>query len=186
MAQTLVMRATSLTLAGLAAVSISYTVIRLAPPPDPPPIVSIAPPQPVTPPAPTPHAAQHIEATMAAVDPMPPLAPTGPASSTGPLIADIGPVLITAPHWLQHPRDLARYYPARAVLREMQGVAVLDCLVDTTGQLGCVVVSETPTNWGFGAAALRMAQDYRMVPAMRDGAPMQGRYRMTVPFQLTR
>jgi hypothetical protein len=46
------------------------------------------------------------------------------------------------------------------------------------------VVSETPANWGFGRAALEIAGDYRMVPAMRDGQAIEGRYRMRVPFEV--
>jgi protein TonB len=195
MADTLVMRATSLaasaallTLAGVAALSMSYTVSQIIARPDPAPIVTITPP-PVVPPAPAPPSVQrtsHVERaapptdTPAATNTMPTTA------STGVPTADPGPALITSPHWLREPRDLARYYPARAITRQMQGVAELDCLVNTAGQLECVVVSETPASWGFGAAALRIAQDYRMAPATRDGAPIQGRYHMRIPFRLSR
>ena len=110
---------------------------------------------------------------------------TDPESS-GPATPDPGPPTISNPHWLQTPRDLARFYPARAVRREIEGVAQLDCLVTAAGTLRCTVVSETPANWGFGAAALQIAESYRMAPAMRDGVAVEGRYRMHVPFQLGR
>jgi hypothetical protein len=46
------------------------------------------------------------------------------------------------------------------------------------------VVSETPANWGFGEAALRISGDYQMVPATRGGVPVEARHRMVVPFQI--
>lgn len=97
---------------------------------------------------------------------------------------EVGEPVITDPHWLERPRNLARYYPRRALAREIEGVVMLDCLVATSGRLACSVASETPRGWAFGEAALRIAADHRMAPAMRDGAPVQGRYRMRVPFEL--
>jgi protein TonB len=64
------------------------------------------------------------------------------------------------------------------------GDVVLDCLVSSAGRLDCDVVSETPSNWGFGEAALAISRDHRMAPATRDGMAVQGRYRMRVPFQV--
>jgi protein TonB len=189
MAETLVMRATSLvasaallTSAGLAALSVSYTVTQIMAR-DPPPIVSLTPP-PMAPPAPTPPVQHAPRIEQPTIDPTPPVVPASAAPNAGPPIAAPPPV-ITSPHWLQRPHDLGRYYPAPALRREIQGVAELDCLVSAGGQLSCSVISETPANWGFGAAAVRMAQDYRMTPATRDDAPVQGRYHMRVPFQLS-
>jgi protein TonB len=93
-------------------------------------------------------------------------------------------VQIDNPRWSQRPTNLERYYPRRALQREIEGAAVLDCLVSTAGELTCSVISETPRGWDFGAAALRMAADHRMVPATRAGVPVEGRYRMRVPFNL--
>jgi hypothetical protein len=45
-------------------------------------------------------------------------------------------------------------------------------------------MSETPRGWGFGEAALAIAADHRMAPATRNGAPVEGRYTMRVPFEL--
>lgn len=95
-----------------------------------------------------------------------------------------GPPEITNPRWVRQPRDLARYYPARALAREQTGSVLLNCRVDVGGALHCSVLSETPVGWGFGDAALRIAQDYRMVPATRDGVAVEGRYRMRVPFEV--
>lgn len=94
------------------------------------------------------------------------------------------PSLITDPHWRRRPGDLARYYPNRAAARGVEGEVLLDCLVGTSGRLSCSVLEETPAHWGFGEAALRISRDHEMAPALRDGAPVEGRYRMRVPFEM--
>lgn len=102
-----------------------------------------------------------------------------------PLTTYVTPV-ITQPHWLRRPRNLQRYYPRSAMTRGIEGDVVLDCAVDVAGGLHCSVLSETPASWGFGDAAQRIAAEHRMEPAMRNGAPVEGRYRMRVPFRLER
>jgi len=196
MAQTLAMRATSLAastallaLAGIAAFSMKWVVSHFSPEGDPRTIITVSeqttPPrtshvvQPLRPPDQTQPAQQTIEPLNVV-----PISANPPGA--GPAIPDPVPPTITNAHWLQTPRDLARYYPMMALRRDIEGDVQLDCLVTTTGSLQCSVASETPANWGFGAAAIRIAQDYRMVPAMRDGAPVEGRYRMRVPFRLNR
>jgi protein TonB len=154
---------------------------------DPPPVVSFAPETPTTPPPPIPHPTiqRHEQQT---VDPQtPPQATpqTDQISTTITPPTDIGPATITDPRWLAVPRDLTRYYPRRAIQMNIEGSATLDCLVDTGGRLACAVVAETPSSWGFGQAALAISRDYRMAPALRDGRPVAGRYRMRVPFQIT-
>lgn len=194
MAQTLAMRATSLAastallaLAGVAAFSLKWAVAHLQPAPDLPPIVSMSAPQ-LAPPQP-PHPVQHVRPT----DPTQPTQPTDTEATatrivdtqpTGTGVPDSAPPTISNPHWLQTPHDLARYYPAMALRRSIEGDVQLDCLVTTAGALQCAIVSETPANWGFGAAAIRIAQDYRMLPATRNGAAVEARYRMRVPFRL--
>lgn len=144
-------------------------------------------PPPVTPPdiEPPPLAANPIQgAVIGAL-----VVPTLPTELTTIAIAapDYAPVVlpeIVDPHWRRRPRDLARYYPSRALQRGTEGAVVLDCLVNQQGRLGCTVVSETPQGWDFGAAALRISQDYEMIPATRDGVPVDARYRMRVPFAI--
>lgn len=91
---------------------------------------------------------------------------------------------VTNPTWVERPRDLARYYPRRAVRMNVEGSATLDCRVAVDGRLTCAVISETPPDWGFGEAAQRIAREYRMVPAMRNGQAIEARYVMRVPFNL--
>jgi protein TonB len=195
MAQSLAMRATSLAastallaLAGIAAFSVTWTVRQLMPPRELPVIMSEPEPVQQPPSAPIQHA-RPVEASRATEPTTEPLIPVRTAvdsDANGVVTPDPGPPTISNPHWLQTPSDLARYYPMMALHRDIEGAAQLDCLVTTTGALQCAVVWETPANWGFGAAAIRIAQDYRMVPATRDGAPVEARYRMRVPFRLNR
>lgn len=149
--------------------------ILAPPPPDPaPPIVRNTAPPPT-------ETAEPQETTL----PADPVAPTEIVDFVGP--ADYGPpgpAEITNPRWLRRPQSLASYYPRRALARDISGQVLLDCLVDTNGALNCAIISETPLNWGFGEAALRIARDHRMVPATHDGQAVQGRYRMRVPFEL--
>jgi protein TonB len=191
---TLAVRAASLSgsaaflgLAIIAALTMSYTVVRELPPIDPGPSVTIVTPEPPPPPPledPIVRQAP-LEPTAPFVLPsLPPLIDTSAprVETTQPVMS--GPVSIERPRWLERPRDLARYYPRRAIPREVEGEVLLDCLVTTVGALDCAVLSETPQNWGFGEAALRIARDHRMAPATRDGRPVEGRYRMRVPFEL--
>jgi protein TonB len=99
-------------------------------------------------------------------------------------LAPVAMPVITRPEWVRRPSGLTVYYPRRALNRGIEGEAALTCVVSVTGHLDCAVVSETPTGWGFGEAAIRIARDHRMVPAMRDGIAVEGRYSMRVPFQL--
>ncbi len=130
----------------------------LEPPPAPPPQATRREPPPATPDAPRPT--------------LPPQAE--PVASQ--------PVLITQPVWVSRPRNLARFYPRDAFMRGLSGQVVLDCIVETTGQLDCTIESETPVSHGFGDAALAIAAAHVMQPATRDGMPVRGRYRMIVPF----
>jgi TonB family protein len=92
------------------------------------------------------------------------------------------PPVITAPVWLQRPRNTARYYPREAFMQGVEGQVVLDCMVEISGLLECSIASETPSDKGFGAAALAIAAAHVMQPATQGGAPVRARYRMIVPF----
>lgn len=194
MANTLAMRATSLAVSAgllgavvLAALSASF-VVQTIMSGDPPVITSIRPkvdPPPPPPPQPIDRHVDPITPQPLDIASMPPLTDnTAPPTTTTLPVFDPGPVTIENPHWLQVPRDLGRYYPRRAITRDVEGVVMLDCRVAIDGRLQCSVASESPTGWGFGEAALRIAADYRMSPATRNGTPVEGRYRMRVPFQI--
>jgi TonB family protein len=92
------------------------------------------------------------------------------------------PPLITAPVWIQRPRNTARFYPREAFLQGVEGQVVLDCMVEVSGRLQCSITSETPPDKGFGAAAMEIAAAHIMQPATQGGTPVRARYRMIVPF----
>jgi protein TonB len=121
------------------------------------------------------------------ISPLPPLETVSSTAPQAPYLGPVaprGPVEITAPHWRQRPRDLTRFYPTRAIERNIEGEVVLDCMVRVSGLLDCSVVSESPRGWGFADAAQRIARAHRMIPAARDGVAVEGRYVMRVPFQI--
>lgn len=170
----------------LGALSVSYTVQQLHFPPPPGDITIVTEPPAPPPPVPvrtTPPPSEPQTTAEVFTPPDLPPAIMDTSATTGESFTPT-PLIITNPHWRQRPRDLERYYPRRAMANNVRGEAVLDCLVDPAGALGCRVVSETPANWGFGEAALRISRDYAMVPATRDGQTVEGRYRMRVPFDL--
>src|SRR5262245_9193093 len=133
------------------------------PPPPPPPEQRVPPPDLSAPPTPTP--------IPVAVDPPP--APPSP--------------VLTGMVWLQRPsgQDFNRYYPPRAMEREQEGRVVLDCLVDAGGRISCSVISEDPTGWGFGDAAVRISRNFRAAAQTSDGRPTSGgRTRVPITFRL--
>lgn len=181
--------AASAAVLGIAAfAALTFTItLRTPPPPQGGTIITSVEPQP---PAPTPPNSPPPETNLTIEDfallapPLGPAIASGAFSATPWTLTTSGPVIIADPTWVERPRDLARYYPDRARLRGVEGEALLDCRVDVFGALACRVERETPAGWGFGEAALRIAADHRMAPATRDGLPVEGRYRMRVPFNL--
>lgn len=134
------------------------------PPPPPPPEMRVPPPDLGAPPTPTP--------IPVAVDP-PPAPPT--------------PAMLTGMVWLQRPssQDFNRFYPTRAMEREQEGRVVLDCIVSADGRISCTVVSEDPSGWGFGEAAIRISRNFRAAAQTSDGrATTGGRTRVPITFRL--
>lgn len=187
-AASMVMSAALLGAALVAAMTMRFTMMRpeapldigvveiIRPEPEPPPQVE-TPPRELPPPMDEPFV---IEQTPTLFD-----AEATPAQTELPTIfTPPSPPLVSDPHWTRRPRDLSRYYPARARNLGMEGQVVLDCLVSTAGALDCAVAQETPAGWGFAEAAQRIAREHRMVPALREGQPIEARYRMRVPFEV--
>jgi protein TonB len=87
------------------------------------------------------------------------------------------PRVITDPAWQSRPsaEEMAREYPVRALELGKTGQAMLHCTVTLAGTLnGCAVSGETPANYGFGAAALKLSKLFRMTPRTEDGQPVDG------------
>jgi len=94
----------------------------------------------------------------------------------------------TQPDWLRKPsaEDLAKYFPDRAQRMGVNGKATISCTVNARGLLeGCSVVSEDPSDQGFGEAAIKMSKLFKMRPMSKDGAPVDGgTVRIPLRFEL--
>jgi hypothetical protein len=88
--------------------------------------------------------------------------------------------------WVERPasRDFARYYPSRAMEIGRSGTAILFCTVRADYGLDCAVAYEGPVGWGFGEAALRVSQAFRIAPLGPDGASTIGQtVRLPIRFR---
>jgi protein TonB len=83
---------------------------------------------------------------------------------------------------------VARYYPDRAQRLEVSGKAEISCQVLQTGKVtGCTVVSEDPSDQGFGDAALKLSKLFKMKPLSKDGVPTSGAsVRIPIRFQIAK
>lgn len=97
------------------------------------------------------------------------------------------PFDITSPTWATRPdaAAFARVYPRRALREGRDGRVVLECFANADGTLVCTVLEETPSGYGFGNAALRVAREFRLQPVMVDGRSVAGgRVRIPIGFRL--
>lgn len=152
------------------------------PPPPPPPTtqppknqIRLHTPVPTPQPTPDPLPIKPVEVPPGPTVSGPPTLPTVPAQPNVPPAPQ--PKVIARANWLKLPSadDMTRYYPESAQRRGLSGSATLNCVVAINGTVrDCSVVSETPVDEGFGAAALKVSRFFKMKPQMENGEPVDG------------
>jgi hypothetical protein len=91
-----------------------------------------------------------------------------------------------SPVWDRAPTqaDYDRVYPLRALRHGISGEVSIDCLIGFDGKLSCSVANEDPRGWGFGSAALELAEMMQASPRMSDNGPSANE-NVTLEFQFT-
>lgn len=132
---------------------------------------------PIDPPTPPP-ARRRAEA--AASKPPQPVAPAPPVPSP-PFTPRTGtvPAVADPAHRNPGPR-----YPEEARLRGVTGRVGLEISVTPEGRVSAVVVRQSSGDATLDLAAERAAADWRFLPALQDGIPVNGTIRTSVNFRL--
>jgi TonB family protein len=89
------------------------------------------------------------------------------------------------PAWIKQPtaEQVIAVWPAPAREKGVAGRAEIICVVTVEGKLEqCGVASETPSDMGFGAAALRLVPGCLFRAATLDGRPVPARVKIPIRF----
>jgi protein TonB len=95
--------------------------------------------------------------------------------------------VVTHPDWEHLPNgdDINAYYPPRAMDLGKSGKVTMTCTVTAKGTVtDCAIDSEDPPDFGFGQAAIRMHNLFKMKPQTADGQPVGGA-KVTIPLRFT-
>lgn len=109
-------------------------------------------------------------------------------TGTTPVAEPSSPPVIVRPDWVRKPSadQLMRAYPSAAIRTNTTGAVTLNCAVRVDGTLtDCSVRNETPSNMGFGRAAMSLSRFFRMSPQSVNGQAVDGaRVNVTTRFTL--
>ncbi len=97
------------------------------------------------------------------------------------------PHIITHPDWVTQPtqNQFDSIFPARVLRLGRSGTALMTCTVTDEGLVqNCQVARESPSEGGYGDAAVAAAQFFRMKPMTIDGVPVGGA-RVDIPMYFT-
>ena len=109
-----------------------------------------------------------------------------PANAALPAVAERE---IRQPVWLAEPsrKQYEDAYPLKAADRMVAGGALIECTIAGGSYTHCAVLREAPLGRGFAAAAYEVVKAYRIAPADKAGAPVEGRpLRMNVQWAAPR
>ena len=87
------------------------------------------------------------------------------------------------PDWIVKPLwEMARVNPLKARAHKVDGSVTLSCVVDKQNRARhCEILNESPLNYGFGAATLRLSAWFRIKPPVVNGQP-QHNVRVRIPI----
>ncbi|QAY79944.1 energy transducer TonB [Sphingosinicella sp. BN140058] len=75
-------------------------------------------------------------------------------------------------------------YPLESRRKREQGIVALSVLLGTDGRVETLSVSSSSGFDRLDKAALKAVREWRWAPLVRNGAPVQVRGIVTIPFQL--
>ena len=85
--------------------------------------------------------------------------------------------------WACPPRPTSRDFPRRARERGASGAATIRCRTVASGiPTDCEILSETPSGYGFGRAALAVVERARLFPQRISPDEIGRTYDVRVPF----
>ncbi len=100
-------------------------------------------------------------------------------------VLDVDVTYDEKPDWLSKPDydQMMAVYPRQALKRGISGVAVVKCIIQTSGLTrACSVVKEDHSGLGFGPAAVVLSRAFLFKPAVKGGQPVEAEISVPVNF----